>query len=202
MQLIEESVKSLSGRAFRRIIRMYTNSRLRSIGSGALVTALLQRSSVISLMVLADVGAGVMNMQNAIGVIMGSNIGTTLAAWIITTIGFKIKIEALALPFIGLGAGGLILFEPSFTRCSISWASCFFSFPGAAVAIVHKGFSGLQNHPYRLSRPDTSGDYGCRHGRFKKRGRSFAAGVPALQPEAAAKRDHGGGKKESKGLNS
>ena len=113
MLLIEESVKALSGRAFRRIIRMYTNGRLRSIGSGALVTALLQSSSAVSLMVLAFVGAGVMNMQNAIGVIMGSNIGTTLTAWIIATIGFKIKIESLALPFIGLGAVGLILFKPS-----------------------------------------------------------------------------------------
>jgi phosphate:Na+ symporter len=113
MMLIEESVKSLSGRAFRRIIRMYTDGRFRSIGSGALVTALLQSSSAVSLMVLAFVGAGVMNMQNAIGVIMGSNIGTTLTAWIIATIGFKIKIETLALPFIGLGAVGLIFFKPS-----------------------------------------------------------------------------------------
>jgi len=111
--LIEESVKALSGRAFRRIIRIYTKGRLRSIGSGALVTALLQSSSAVSLMVLAFVGAGVMTMQNAIGVIMGSNIGTTLTAWIIATIGFKIKIESLALPFIGLGAVGLILFKPS-----------------------------------------------------------------------------------------
>ena len=68
MLLIEESVKALSGRAFRRIIRMYTNGRLRSIGSGALVTALLQSSSAVSLMVLAFVGAGVMSMENGIGV--------------------------------------------------------------------------------------------------------------------------------------
>jgi len=114
MLLIEESVRALSGRAFRRIIRMYTNGRLRAIGSGALVTALLQSSSAVSLMVLAFVGAGVMNMPNAIGVIMGSNIGTTLTAWIIATIGFKIKIESLALPFIGLSAVGLIFFKPSF----------------------------------------------------------------------------------------
>ena len=113
MLLIEESVKALSGRAFRRIIRVYTNGRLRSIGSGALVTALLQSSSAVSLMVLAFVGAGVMNMENAIGVIMGSNIGTTLTAWIIATIGFKIKIESLALPFIGVGALGLIFFKPA-----------------------------------------------------------------------------------------
>jgi phosphate:Na+ symporter len=113
MLLIEESVRALSGRAFRRLIRMYTDGRVRSIGSGALVTALLQSSSAVSLMVLAFVGAGVMTMQNAIGVIMGSNIGTTLTAWIIATIGFKIKIESLALPFIGLAAIGLILFKPA-----------------------------------------------------------------------------------------
>ena len=113
MHLIEDSVKALSGRAFRRIIRTYTSGRLRSIGSGALVTALLQSSSAVSLMVLAFVGAGVMSMQNAIGVIMGSNIGTTLTAWIIATVGFKISIESLALPFIGMGAVGLVLFKPS-----------------------------------------------------------------------------------------
>ena len=111
MFLIEESVRLLSGKAFRRIIRTYTNGRLKSIGTGAFVTALLQSSSAVSLMVLAFVGAGVMSMQNAIGVIMGSNIGTTLTAWIIATIGFKIKIETLALPFLGLGAVGLILFK-------------------------------------------------------------------------------------------
>ncbi len=98
MILIEESVRALSGRTFRRIIRQYTDGRLKSIASGSLVTALLQSSSAVSLMVLAFVGAGVMSMQNAIGVIMGSNIGTTLTAWIVAVLGFKIKIESFALP--------------------------------------------------------------------------------------------------------
>ncbi len=111
MLLIEESVRALSGRAFRRIIRQYTDGRLKSIGSGSFVTALLQSSSAVSLMVLAFVGAGVMSMENAIGVIMGSNIGTTFTAWIVATLGFKIKIESFALPFIGLGAIGLIFFK-------------------------------------------------------------------------------------------
>ena len=112
MILIEESVRALSGRSFRRIIRLYTNGRLKSIGSGSIVTALLQSSSAVSLMVLAFVGAGVMSMENAIGVIMGSNIGTTLTAWIVAIFGFKVKIESLALPFIGVGAIGTILFRP------------------------------------------------------------------------------------------
>jgi phosphate:Na+ symporter len=113
MLLIEESVRALSGRAFRRIIRQYTDGRLKSIDSGSLVTALLQSSSAVSLMVLAFVGAGVMSMQNAIGVIMGSNIGTTFTAWVVAVLGFKIKIEAFALPFIGIGAIGLIFFKPT-----------------------------------------------------------------------------------------
>lgn len=108
MFMLEESVRALSGKAFRRIIRHSTNGRLKSIGSGTLITAILQSSSAVSLMVLAFVGAGVMNMENAIGVIMGSNIGTTLTAWIVATLGFKLKIESFALPFIGLGGIGLV----------------------------------------------------------------------------------------------
>jgi phosphate:Na+ symporter len=63
MLLIEESVKALSGRTFRRIIRQYTNGRVRAIGSGALVTALLQSSSAVSLVVLAFLDAGKSTFQ-------------------------------------------------------------------------------------------------------------------------------------------
>ncbi|SDT93218.1 Na/Pi cotransporter family protein [Desulfobacula phenolica] len=112
MQVLESSVKDLSGKAFRRIIRDYTNTRLKAIANGTLVTALLQSSSAVSLMVLAFVGAGIMSMENAFGIILGSNIGTTLTAWIVATLGFKIKIETFALPFIGIGSAGLILFKP------------------------------------------------------------------------------------------
>jgi len=107
MILLEESVKLLSGKAFRRMIRHYTDGRLKAIGSGTLVTAILQSSSAVSLMVLAFVGAGIMSMENAIGVIMGSNIGTTFTAWIVATLGFKLKIESFAFPLIGLGGIGL-----------------------------------------------------------------------------------------------
>ena len=113
MILLEESVKALSGKAFRRMIRNYTDGRIKSICSGSLVTAILQSSSAVSLMVLAFVGAGVMNMENAIGVIMGSNIGTTFTAWIVAILGFKLKIESFALPLIGIGGIGLVLFSSS-----------------------------------------------------------------------------------------
>src|SRR5210317_599126 len=110
MYMLEDAIKILSGKAFRRMIRLYTNGRFRSIGSGTLVTAILQSSSAASLMVLAFVGAGVMSMENAIGVIMGTNIGTTCTAWIVAILGFKVKIESFALPLIGIGAVLMIIF--------------------------------------------------------------------------------------------
>lgn len=112
MFLMEDSIKAMSGRAFRKMIRQYTAGRLRSVGSGALVTAILQSSSAVSLMVLAFVGAGVMTMENGIGVMMGSNIGTTFTAWIVAVFGFKIKIESFALPLIAVGGMILIVFGP------------------------------------------------------------------------------------------
>ncbi|RWX52034.1 phosphate:Na+ symporter [Candidatus Electrothrix marina] len=106
MFLLEDSVRIMSGKAFRQMIRSYTDGRLRSIGSGALITAILQSSSAVSLMVLAFVGAGVMTMENGIGVMVGANIGTTLTAWIVAAFGFKIKISSMAFPLIA--CSGLI----------------------------------------------------------------------------------------------
>ena len=107
MYLLEESIKALAGRSFKIFIKKNTNNRVKAILSGALATSILQSSSAVGLMVLAFVGAGIMMMDNAIGVILGSNIGTTFTAWIVATVGFKLDIESLSLPLIGIG--GIIL---------------------------------------------------------------------------------------------
>ena len=109
---LEEAVKALSGKAFRRLIGNWTRGRWRAIGSGTLVTAVLQSSSAVSLMVLAFVGAGVLSMENGIGVMLGANVGTTFTAWIVAVLGFKIKIESFALPFIALGGLALVFTRP------------------------------------------------------------------------------------------
>lgn len=115
MYQLEDAVKSLSGKMFRRLVSHWTRGRWRAVGSGALVTAIMQSSSAVSLMVLAFVGAGVLSMENGIGVMLGSNIGTTFTAWIIAVLGFKLKIETLALPFVALG-GLLLVFNTPTSR--------------------------------------------------------------------------------------
>jgi phosphate:Na+ symporter len=118
MFLLEESIKKLSGRSFKVLIRKYTSNNFKGILTGTLSTAVLQSSSTVSLMVIAFAGAGIMTFENAIGVILGSNLGTTFTTWIVASVGFKMKIELLALPFIAVGGFGTI-----FTGKSEKWSS-------------------------------------------------------------------------------
>lgn len=109
--LMEDSIRELAGKAFKKLIRRSTETRISAILSGTLSTAILQSSSAVNLMVLAFVGAGIMSLGNAIGVILGANIGTTFTAWIVAFFGFKINIESFALPFVAAGGLGLIIFN-------------------------------------------------------------------------------------------
>lgn len=109
MHLIEESLKNLSGRSFKIFLQRITKNSVSAIAGGALVTAVLQSSSLVSLMVLAFVGAGVFTMKNAMAVILGANLGTTIDSWLVATLGFKVNIEVLAYPAVFVGGLMLIL---------------------------------------------------------------------------------------------
>lgn len=140
---LEESLKQLSGSTFRRLIRKFTENWFRSVLSGSLATAVLQSSSAVSLMVLAFTGAGILGMENAIGVIIGSNLGTTLTSWIVATVGFKLKIELLALPLIGLGGLGLIFFGTSTRATNISKFMVGFGFLFMGLDYMKTSIEGL-----------------------------------------------------------
>lgn len=114
MSTIEGALEQISGRTFRHLIRNNTHPPLRGIATGTLTTAVLQSSSLVGLMMLALVGAGVVRMRNALAVIFGANLGTTLTGWIVATIGFKLDLEGAALPMIALGGiSALALHKPS-----------------------------------------------------------------------------------------
>ncbi len=108
MYLIEESLKNLSGRNFKLFLQRITKNNLGAVAGGAIVTGVLQSSSMVSLMVLAFVGAGIFTMKNALAIILGANLGTTIDSWIVATLGFKVTIEIMAYPAICVG--GFLLF--------------------------------------------------------------------------------------------
>jgi phosphate:Na+ symporter len=106
---MEAGIKNLAGKSFRHFLKKHTQNPIKAILVGVFITAIMQSSSVVSLMVLAFVGAGIIPLRNAIGIIFGTNLGTTMTGWIVASIGFKFPIDAFALPFLGIG-GILITF--------------------------------------------------------------------------------------------
>lgn len=113
MFMMEESIRLLAGRSLKTLIRRFTGTRAKALFTGIFSTAVLQSSSAVSLMVLAFVGARLLTHGNAIAVTMGAMVGTTLTAWIVAVFGFSFKIDALAMPMIGLGGLGLIVLGKS-----------------------------------------------------------------------------------------
>lgn len=122
MYLIEEALKNLSGRGFKLFLQRSAKRSVTAAAGGAIVTAVLQSSSLVSFMVLAFVGAGVFTLKNAMSIILGANLGTTLDSWLIATLGFKVDIEIAAYPAICIGGLMLILYG---SRKSFKYISFF-----------------------------------------------------------------------------
>jgi phosphate:Na+ symporter len=116
MIYLEDSLKKAAGASFKRWVKLSTETDTKALFTGATATALLQSSSVVTLMALSLTGAGLMSLQSSIGVIFGSNIGTTATGWMIALIGFKFDIELISFVMVGFGGIGSVLFGEGKTR--------------------------------------------------------------------------------------
>ncbi|PID68506.1 MAG: sodium:phosphate symporter [Flavobacteriales bacterium] len=103
MVILEEGFKVFSKGSLQKIIKNATNTLSKSIGIGALVTALMQSSSLVSVITISFISAGLITLDAGIGIIFGANIGTTSTAWLVAAFGLKIKISAFALPMLVFG---------------------------------------------------------------------------------------------------
>lgn len=102
MKTMSEGLEKFAGDRLRSILAAMTKNRFMGVLTGLTVTAIIQSSSATTVMVVSFVNAGLMSLVQAIGVIMGANIGTTVTAWIISFVGFKVDIAALSLPLLAL----------------------------------------------------------------------------------------------------
>ncbi|MCG8387974.1 MAG: Na/Pi cotransporter family protein, partial [Cytophagales bacterium] len=103
MKIMSEGIQKVAGARMRQILSIMTSNRFSGALTGFLLTSLVQSSSATTVMVVSFVNAGLLSLVQAIGVIMGANIGTTITAWIISILGLKVKIAAAALPIIAFG---------------------------------------------------------------------------------------------------
>lgn len=111
MKQLEAALATLGSRSFRELLRRNTQSPLRAIVSGTVATTIVQSSSLVGLFTLALAGAGMLELRNAVGIILGSNLGTTITGWLVATLGFKLSLGKLALPLIAVGSLGWTLYN-------------------------------------------------------------------------------------------
>jgi phosphate:Na+ symporter len=109
MHFLENALQELSGRKFKIFLQKMAARPLSAIAGSALITALLQSSSMVSLMILAFLGAGVFTIQQSMALVLGANLGTTIDSWLIATLGFNVNIERAAYPALFLGVLFLII---------------------------------------------------------------------------------------------
>lgn len=160
--LIEESLKALAGRPFKKFLQAQTAHKARAMLGSAALTGILQSSSVVLLITLSFVGAGIMSMRNALAVVLGANLGTTIDSWIIAWLGFRFDIERFAYPMLAVSLVGTLFYTKR--RIILLWSRFFLGigllFIGlsfmksaldneAAINLL-KGFTGWSPHFFIL----------------------------------------------------
>lgn len=103
MIMLEEGFKVFTKGPLQKILKNATNKLYKSITVGATVTAFIQSSSLVSVITISFISAGLINLSGGLGLIFGANIGTTATAWLVAGFGLKVKISALAMPMLVFG---------------------------------------------------------------------------------------------------
>jgi phosphate:Na+ symporter len=142
MWLMTDGLKLAAGPALERILRDWTRTRARGLASGMLVTALVQSSSAVTVATIGFVNAGLLTLGQAMWVIFGTNVGTTMTGWLVALVGFKFNIEAFALPAIGLGML-LRLTSEGTRRGALGLALAGFGTLFVGIDVLQRTFAGV-----------------------------------------------------------
>ncbi len=144
MHMMTEGLKTSAGQGLRTILAHSTKTRLRGVFSGMFITSLVQSSSAVTVATIGFVNAGLLTLAQALAITYGSNIGTTMTGWLVSTIGFHFKIQAFALPAIGIGMFMKLLSkQPRLAALGEAMAGFGIFFLG--IDLLKNGFTGLED---------------------------------------------------------
>ncbi|MBU8914042.1 MAG: Na/Pi cotransporter family protein [Spirochaetales bacterium] len=103
MKIMSDGIQKAAGHRLQSVLGFMTGNRFAAVATGVLITGLIQSSSATTVMVVGFANAGLLSLRQAIGVIMGANIGTTVTGWIVALLGFKFSIAIIVLPALAVG---------------------------------------------------------------------------------------------------
>lgn len=144
MHLMTEGLGLAAGRTLRSILVASTRTPVLGLLSGTLITSIVQSSSAVTVATIGFVNAGLLNIRQAVTLIFGSNIGTTMTGWLVALIGIRFHIEAFALPAIGIGML-LRMLSHQAKRQSLGEAIAGFGVFFLGIGVLKSGFGGFSD---------------------------------------------------------
>jgi phosphate:Na+ symporter len=142
MLMLEDGFKLFGGGALERVLKRATSSTARAISFGVFSTTLLQSSSLVSVITISFLSAGLISLVGGVGIIFGANIGTTTGAWLVAGFGLKLDIGAYAMPMIALSI--VLVFQKSKRLRGIGYALAGLGFLFLGIHHMKEGFDAFE----------------------------------------------------------
>ena len=142
VKMITDGLKLAAGRTLLGFLSKWTRSPAHGIFTGLTITAIVQSSSAVTVATIGFINAGLINLYQALGIVLGTNIGTTMTAWLVAIIGFKIKVEVFALPMIGIGVF-MQFISGNTRRASLGMALAGFGLFFLGIDVLKDAFEGM-----------------------------------------------------------
>lgn len=142
MLTLEEGFKAFSGGTLEKILQKSTDKLHKSISFGFVATAIMQSSSLVSVLTISFIGAGLIGLSQGIGIILGANIGTTTGAWLMAGFGLKVKISAYAMPMLVFGI--ILIFQKAKSLKGIGYILAGLGFLFLGIHYMKDGFEAFK----------------------------------------------------------
>ncbi len=143
MLSLEQGFQVFTGGTLERILKKTTNKLWKSLSFGVVSTSLMQSSSLVSVIAISFLSAGLINLASGVGIIFGANIGTTTGAWLVAGFGLKVKISAYAMPMLVFGV--LLLFQTSKNLKGIGYILVGLGFLFLGIHYMKEGFDTFKD---------------------------------------------------------
>ena len=143
MLALEEGFKAFSGGMLEKILKKSTDKLYKSIGFGMFATTFMQSSSLVSVLTISFLGAGLISLSQGIGIVFGANIGTTTGAWLVAGFGLKVKISAYAMPMLVFGV--ILIFQKSKTSKGLGYILAGLGFLFLGIHYMKDGFEAFKS---------------------------------------------------------
>ena len=143
MLALEEGFKAFTGGTLERILRASTDRYWKSLNFGIVSTTLMQSSSLVSVITISFLSAGLITLAAGIGIIFGANLGTTTGAWLIAGLGMKVKISAYAMPMLVFGI--ILVFQKSKSLNGIGYILAGLGFLFLGIHHMKEGFEAFRD---------------------------------------------------------